>query len=123
MPSLQMIKGEWPQKLYRLAQEETVIGKGPHCDIILPDEHVSTLHAKVVRRQDGLYIEDLNSKNETKVGRDLLEKVTEPRRLTHGDEIKICKYRFIYLEGEPIPGETLDGAGNDRRVDGRRAPR
>src|SRR5262245_5863489 len=107
MPSLQMTRGDWPGLLYRLDRDETIIGKAAGCDIVLPDEHVSKHHAKIVRRGDGLYIEDLNSTNETKVGRGELQKVTSPRRLTDGDEIKICKYRFSYLEGESPPGTSL----------------
>src|SRR5262249_27373542 len=67
MPSLIMQSGDWPGKVFPLHRDEMVIGKRADCDIILPDQHVSKLHARIVRRHDDLYIENLENTNETKV--------------------------------------------------------
>ncbi len=93
MASLRMIEGDWPNRIFRLDGDQTVIGKAAGCDIVLPDKHVSKLHAKIVRHADGRYIEDLDSTNHTIVGG---VPVDEPRLLTDGDIIKICKYRLEY---------------------------
>ena len=110
MAVLRMIEGDWPNKIYRLDGDQTVIGKASGCDIILPDKDVSKLHAKIIRRSDGRYIEDLDSTNQTQVGG---VTVLEPRLLSDGDVIRICKYRLEYggdgsaLDRTPI-SSTVD---------------
>ena len=47
-----------------------------------------------MRRQDGLYIDDLGSLNGTYVNRRRIES----HRLDDGDEIQIGKYKLSYLE-------------------------
>ncbi len=102
MPILRMIKGDPPGREYTLDRDVTVIGKGPDCHIILADPHVSKSHARVERKHDGLYIEDLGSTNKTKVwGRDI-----KRVRLIDGDIIKICGYQFLYVGGGEAPGIT-----------------
>jgi phosphoserine phosphatase RsbU/P len=103
MAVLRMIEGDWPNRVFRLDGDQTVIGKAASCDIILPDKHVSKVHAKIVRRADGRYIEDLDSTNHTRVGGVAVE---GPRLLMDGDVIKICKYRFKYAEGVTAADET-----------------
>jgi serine phosphatase RsbU (regulator of sigma subunit)/pSer/pThr/pTyr-binding forkhead associated (FHA) protein len=88
-----MLTGKWPGKVFPLDRDEMVIGKRADCDITLPDQHVSKSHARIVQRPGGLYIENLENTNETKVNGVLLE---EPRRLADGDLIKICKYILAY---------------------------
>jgi pSer/pThr/pTyr-binding forkhead associated (FHA) protein len=100
MPSLRMTKGDSPGKEFALDREVTVIGKGPSCDIILANRHVSQTHARIERSPDGLYIEDLKSTNKTKVG----GRVIERQRLEDGDLIKICGYQFEYVEDIERPG-------------------
>src|SRR5262245_53055993 len=104
MPSLTMLTGEWPGKVFPLDGDETVIGKKADCDIVLPDRHVSKSHARIVQRSDGVYIENLENTNETKVNGVLLE---EPRRLADGDLVKICKYTLVYAGSDgPSMGTT-----------------
>jgi serine phosphatase RsbU (regulator of sigma subunit) len=105
MPSLTMLTGESPVREFGLNKDEHVIGKGPDCDIILPDPHVSKAHARIFRRTDGLYIENLKNTNKTKISGELL---TEPRRLVHGDVIKICNYTLAYAGPTASPdGSTV----------------
>ena len=93
MSSLTMLNGEWPGKVFLLDRDEMVIGKEAGCDIVLPDQFVSKSHARIVRKPDGLYVENLKNTNKTKVGGVPL---TAPRRLADGDLIKICNYTLIY---------------------------
>lgn len=103
MPSLTMLTGDCPGKVFRLDSDEMVIGKKTDCDIILPDRHVSKSHARIVRKADGLYVENLENTNKTKVNGVLL---TEPHRLADGDLIKICQYTLAYTWAESSPGGT-----------------
>ena len=62
--------------------------------VFLDDVTVSRNHALIVRRQDGLYIDDLGSLNGTYVNRRRIES----HKLDDGDEIQIGKYKLSYLE-------------------------
>lgn len=64
--------------------EETQIGKGPRNDLVIADPSVSTAHSVLRRGKEGYTIADLGSRNGTFVNG---ERVTSPRRLTHGDLI------------------------------------
>jgi hypothetical protein len=55
------------------------------CDIVLSDSEVSRRHAMVRREGDVFVIEDLGSTNGTFVNG---ERITAPRRLTEGDEVR-----------------------------------
>jgi pSer/pThr/pTyr-binding forkhead associated (FHA) protein len=70
------------------------IGRSPDAEVFLDDVTVSRNHALMVRRQDGLYIDDLGSLNGTYVNRRRIES----HKLDDGDEIQIGKYKLSYLE-------------------------
>jgi FHA domain/zinc-ribbon domain len=70
------------------------IGRTPDAAVFLDDVTVSRNHALIVRRRDGLYIDDLGSLNGTYVNRRRIES----HRLEDGDEIQIGKYKLSYLE-------------------------
>ena len=70
------------------------IGRTPDAAVFLDDVTVSRNHALLVRRRDGLYIDDLGSLNGTYVNRRRIES----HRLEDGDEIQIGKYKLSYLE-------------------------
>jgi pSer/pThr/pTyr-binding forkhead associated (FHA) protein len=77
-----------------LAGDSTTIGRSPGGDIMLDDVTVSREHARVVRRPDGLYIEDSKSLNGTYVNRRRIE----AHRLSDGDELQIGKFKLTFLE-------------------------
>jgi pSer/pThr/pTyr-binding forkhead associated (FHA) protein len=70
------------------------IGRSPDAEIFLDDVTVSRNHALIVRRKDGLYIDDLGSLNGTYVNRRRIES----HKLDDADEIQIGKYKLSYLE-------------------------
>jgi hypothetical protein len=75
--------------------ERTTIGRSPDCDIFLDDVTVSRKHAVLVRRDDGLFIEDEGSLNGTFLNR---RRIEEPARLENGDELQVGKYKLTFLE-------------------------
>jgi len=64
--------------------EETQMGKGPRNDLVIADPSVSTAHSVLRREKEAYTIADLGSRNGTFVNG---ERVTSPRRLSHGDVI------------------------------------
>lgn len=102
MHSPTMLKGETPGKEFALDRDVTLIGKDRSCDIVLADPHVSKRHARIERMPGGLYIEDLDSTERTKVGGQEIKR----RRLEEGDLIKICGYQFRYAGDGARPGIT-----------------
>ncbi len=74
--------------------ERVSIGRTPDAAVFLDDVTVSRNHALIVRRRDGLYIDDLGSLNGTYVNRRRIES----HKLEDGDEIQVGKYKLSYLE-------------------------
>jgi FHA domain len=74
--------------------DQARIGRSPEAEIFLDDVTVSRNHALLVRRRDGLYIDDLGSLNGTYVNRRRIES----HKLQNGDELQVGKYKLTYLE-------------------------
>ncbi len=77
-----------------LDQERMSIGRTPDAPIFLDDVTVSRNHALLVRRRDGLFIDDLGSLNGTYVNRRRIES----HQLVNGDEIQVGKFKLGFLE-------------------------
>jgi hypothetical protein len=79
---------------FALEGERVSIGRSPDASVFLDDVTVSRNHALLVRRRDGLYIDDLGSLNGTYVNRRRIES----QKLQHGDELQVGKYKLTFLE-------------------------
>ena len=79
---------------FPLDRDRMTIGRRPDSDIFLDDVTVSRNHALLVRRRDGLYVDDLGSLNGTYVNRRRIES----HKLANGDELQVGKYKLTYLE-------------------------
>jgi hypothetical protein len=94
---------------YVLSSECTTIGRLPGNDIQPNDPAVSRMHALVIRTDDRVFVEDLNSTNGTVVNGDRIKK----RMLAHGDVIQIGRYQLKYIKDEeprPKGGERSQRA-------------
>lgn len=66
--------------------DELTIGRSPGCGVPTPDDiYASTVHARLYRQKDQLWVEDLGSTNGTYVNS---EKITHARRLGKGDVLQ-----------------------------------
>ena len=72
--------------------DELTIGRSPGCGVAMPqDIYTSTLHARLFRRNDQLWVEDLGSTNGTFVNS---EQITQAVRLGKGDLLQIGSTLF-----------------------------
>ena len=81
-------------EVFNASVDRMTIGRSPDAEVFLDDVTVSRNHALLVRRRDGLYIDDLGSLNGTYVNRRRIES----HRLQNGDELQVGKYKLTYLE-------------------------
>ena len=79
---------------FNISGERMTIGRSPEAEVFLDDVTVSRNHALLVRRRDGLYIDDLGSLNGTYVNRRRIES----HQLQNGDELQVGKYKLTYLD-------------------------
>ena len=89
------------------ADEPTVIGRAAHCDLVLQDESrlVSKEHAKIERREGEWLLEDLESKNRTRVN-DIPLKIGRLYPISAGDRVTVGGFELV-LEA-PDPEDVAD---------------
>ncbi|WP_298131476.1 FHA domain-containing protein [Micropruina sp.] len=79
---------------FLINSDVTTAGRHPRCDIFLDDITVSRNHARLVRRDGHVWVEDENSLNGTYVNKALIDTPTALRR---GDEVQIGKFRMLFF--------------------------
>ncbi len=67
--------------------DELTVGRSPGCGVSMPDDvYTSTVHARLFRHNDQLWVEDLGSTNGTFVNS---ERITQAARLGKGDLLQV----------------------------------
>jgi hypothetical protein len=81
-----------------LIKQELIIGRVDPCDIVIPDRQVSRQHARLVRDHDGVFLEDLGSKNGTYHNN---QRVISRVMLQDGDIVQIAlAQEFTFLSSD-----------------------
>ena len=80
--------GDQPSTQRYFTQSEILLGRDSHCDLPLPDDTVSTRHARLSHHHGQWWLEDLGSTNGTKLNND---KVSIPTVVINGDEVECGK--------------------------------
>ena len=70
-----------------------LVGRAPSADLRLDDPRISRLHARIEMRDEGVFVEDLGSRNGTEVDG---EAVTAPRRLEVDDEVTVGSAALVF---------------------------
>jgi len=89
--------------------ERCRIGRSSECDVQLLDHQLSRVHARIERRDDGYWLEDLGSRNGTFLAG---TRVSAPVRLAPGDELSLGGLAVIF---EPTL-ELLHERGGDKTL-------
>jgi pSer/pThr/pTyr-binding forkhead associated (FHA) protein len=86
-PTLALVDGVPPGPPLRLAafDRRYLIGRGETCDLRLVSDEISREHAAIVRRWDGVFVQDLGSKNGVVVNDHAIGEV----RVRDGDVVRI----------------------------------
>ncbi|HWC88734.1 MAG TPA: FHA domain-containing protein, partial [Pirellulales bacterium] len=67
VPSIRVLRGANVGQSYVLSAQETLLGRDADCGIMIPLQTISRHHARLVRGDEGVFIEDLRSLNGTLV--------------------------------------------------------
>ena len=100
MATLEVCTGTGGREFHELASDEMLVGRDQFCDIVLRNHTVSRQHARIVRADDGIYIEDLSSLNGTYLNGRRLEGRTE---IKDQDRIHFYEVVTIFHSGDPPP--------------------
>lgn len=74
------------------------IGRDPSCEIVIPDRQVSRYHARLSREREGVFLEDLSSKNGSYLKG---QRVSAPVLLEDGDPVQIALVQsFVFLSSD-----------------------
>ncbi|QDU55620.1 SpoIIE family protein phosphatase [Aeoliella mucimassa] len=103
MAFLEILQGVEPGKRIEIPPGRSVMGRSSECDIPLDVAAVSRQHAAIIKESDGVFVEDLNSRNGTFVNE---QRVEGRRQLKHGDRILICDQVLgvHVMQGVPLGG-------------------
>jgi DNA-binding winged helix-turn-helix (wHTH) protein len=108
LPVLYIAEGPGSGQQRILDKNELFIGRGSHCDIVIPDRRVSREHVRIYRDGEAIYAEDLESRNGTYVNSEKLEGAIQ---LNEGDVLKIALCATIQYIGNdatvPIDASEL----------------
>lgn len=85
-PYLIVLKGVHVGQSFPLHKRETVIGREEEVDVSLLDDRISRRHARLVIDDEGVWLEDLESRNGTYLNG---ERLSSRRRVRDGDKIQL----------------------------------
>lgn len=80
----------------KLERESSTIGKDEECEVLIQKDTVSRYHARIEKKDNDFFLEDLNSMNGTYLNEELLP-YKEIRQLKSNDIIRFAdvQYRFL----------------------------
>ncbi|TNF37425.1 MAG: GGDEF domain-containing protein [Deltaproteobacteria bacterium] len=85
LATLLVISGHGRGEIHTLETSLT-LGRGPACDIVIPDDGISREHCRFVRDVDGASVEDLGSTNGTWVNQG---RITRLSKLASGSRVRL----------------------------------
>jgi ABC-type multidrug transport system ATPase subunit/pSer/pThr/pTyr-binding forkhead associated (FHA) protein len=109
-----LTQGEGQFERVKFQGDRMVLGRDPECDQPLDYPMISWRHAVLEKTSQGIYVEDLNSRNGTYVNG---VRVSGKTLVKTGDEIGLGSFRFMLLEDgalakrEYIGNVTIEVAG------------
>lgn len=82
-----------------IRSDSIVVGRHPYCDVVLNNNAVSREHARLTKRGDGVYVEDLHSRNGVWVNG---VKIAEPTRIYSRDSLQVGDATLVFYSDSPL---------------------
>ena len=106
-PSLKVITAEGDGQIYRLADDEVLIGRKSDTDIVLIDPYISRNHAKIICHDEGYSILDLHG---TFVNGEQVNRCP----LKDGDRVRLGRLEMLFtMPGSDSPGDARSSPTGD----------
>lgn len=114
IPSIEVLNGNFVGKKFFIPAdiEEAVIGRDETADFEIKEYVISRNHAKIVRGEEHVTIQDLGSKNGTYVNN---RRITE-QELHDGDRIALGTIVLIYRNPKEVDMEEISAQARKRHV-------
>jgi phosphoserine phosphatase RsbU/P len=100
MATLVLVNRPNADQHFPLTDAPLVIGRNPDCTVVLSSPAVSREHARIFRKGDQYYVQDLRSQNKTFLNNQEVPS-NKPVPLYHYDRIRICDCWFLFYDGTP----------------------
>lgn len=91
-------------KSVEIAKSEFLIGRAPDCDLILAQPGISRHHCRIIIQQGSPFIEDMKSKNGTRVNNIYVAK----NALSPGDTVILAEFQLTFQEVSAPAGGRID---------------
>jgi len=104
--------GEMAGQSFVLERPVMTLGRGAESDIVINDVSISRRHAQVLLQANGWYVQDLASRNGTKVND---EPLNAPQLLQFGDIVSLGNIHLQY--GENMPVESVQAEESAQRLE------
>jgi len=104
-PSIEVLNGVATGKKLAIpdSKQEVMIGRDSNADLIIDENVISRLHAKLERKWGGIVIVDLQSKNGTFVNNDRVEE----KLLRDGDKVMLGTVKILYRNPKDVNLEVI----------------
>ncbi|HEV7401935.1 MAG TPA: FHA domain-containing protein, partial [Chthoniobacteraceae bacterium] len=117
MPQIRIVAGPDPGAVYQLASERFAIGRDPASDLPLgPDSPASRRHAAIYLTGGRWRIQDLGSRNGTKVN----DAKVEDTEIFNGDRVQVGEMEFVFEGSDAAAPAAPAAAPEDKPVPVRR---
>jgi hypothetical protein len=97
-----------PPRAHQLHGQQLIIGRAPQSGLVLPNSAVSRRHARITRAGERWVVNDLGSTNGILVN----DSETSECELSHKDEIRLGRYRILYLVESEMNALELEAVLN-----------
>jgi hypothetical protein len=104
--SLKLLEGGKPGLEIPITKPLFKIGRRPDCDLQLASHIVSGYHCQILKRLDGLFLEDLQSSNGTHVNR---QRLTGKGELNDNDSVRVGHFAFTIHIYAALAAESGEG--------------
>ncbi len=104
--SLTILRGVNAGNTVPLDGDRITFGRHPSCTVVLDDGAVSRQHAQITQSHGTYHVEDLRSRNGTRLN-DV--DVLKPTVLQDGDVFTVCEHSFVYHAASHVSSSTSPG--------------